>query len=81
MSSQQTVGQIANKYEISLAAVAKHITVLEKARLVAKQRRGKEQLVSIVPKSLKDASRYLLQYEVLWTNRFEEIDRLLKETK
>lgn len=77
--AQYTVSQIASKYSISLAAIAKHITVLEKAKLVTKQKRGKEQIVSIVPQAIRDASYYLKQYEVLWNNRFEELDRIFEE--
>ena len=79
MSTQYTVSQIAQDYQISFAAVAKHLNVLEKAQLVMKKRRGKEQVVSIVPQALKDASYYLAQYEALWNYRFEALDQVLKE--
>jgi DNA-binding transcriptional ArsR family regulator len=59
--------------------VAKHLSVLEKAKLVMKQRRGKQQVVSIVPETMKDASRYLAQYEALWNYRFDALDNVLKE--
>jgi DNA-binding transcriptional ArsR family regulator len=79
MNAQYTVSQIAQDYQISFAAVAKHLKVLEKAQLVIKQRRGKEQVVSIAPQALKDASHYLAQYEALWNYRFDALDKVLKE--
>ena len=79
MNAQYTVSQIAQDYQISFAAVAKHLNVLERAQLVMKKRRGKEQVVSIVPQALKDASYYLAQYETLWNYRFEALDQVLKE--
>ncbi len=79
IDTQYTISQIAAKYDISFAAVAKHLTVLEKAKLITKKRRGKEQIVSIAPQALQDASYYLKQYEALWNKRFDEIDTLLKE--
>ena len=79
MSAQYTVSQIAQNYEISLAAVAKHLSVLQRAQLVIKQRRGKEQVVRIAPAALKDASEYLAQYEALWNYRFDALDKVLKE--
>lgn len=79
ISAQYTVSQLAQNYEISLAAVAKHLNVLEKARLVVKQRRGKEQVVSIAPSALHDASDYLARYEALWNQRFDALDKILKE--
>jgi len=74
-----TVGEIARNYEISLAAVAKHLSVLEKAHLVVKQRRGKEQVVSLAPQAFRDASEYLARYEALWNFRFDALDEVLKE--
>lgn len=81
LNMQYTVSQIAKNYDISLAAVAKHITVLEKAKLIKKQKTGREQIISISPEALKDASHYLKQYEALWEARFSKIDDILKEKK
>ena len=81
MNAQYTVSQIAQDYQISFAAVAKHLHVLEKAHLVLKQRRGKEQVVSLAPQALKDASHYLAQYEALWNYRFDALDKVLKENE
>ncbi len=79
INAQYSIGQIADEYDISFAAVAKHINVLEKAKLIVKQRRGKEQVVSISPNALEDASKYIAQYEALWNRRFDALDKLLKE--
>lgn len=81
MGARYTVGQIAEAYDMSLAAVAKHLKVLEKATLIVKRRHGKEQIVSIEPKALQDASYYLQQYEALWTQRFDKLEKLLQEEK
>jgi DNA-binding transcriptional ArsR family regulator len=79
IDAQYTVSQIAQDYEISFAAVAKHLKVLERAKLVIKQRRGRDQVVSIAPQAFKDASHYLAQYEALWNYRFNALDKVLKE--
>lgn len=79
VNAQQSIGQLADKYKMSFAAVAKHIKVLEKAQLIIKTRRGNEQLISIQPLALKDALYYLKQYEGLWSDRFDVVDNLLKD--
>ncbi|HYH74997.1 MAG TPA: metalloregulator ArsR/SmtB family transcription factor [Candidatus Saccharimonadales bacterium] len=79
VDASYSVGQLAEKYDMSFAAVAKHIKVLEKATLIIKTRRGNEQVVSIAPAALKDAAFYLHQYEKLWSDRFAAIDTLLQE--
>jgi DNA-binding transcriptional ArsR family regulator len=78
IDAQYSIRQIAQKYDISFAAVAKHIAVLERAKLIIKERRGKEQIVTIAPQALQDASVYLAQYEALWNQRFNRIDDILK---
>lgn len=79
INAQQTISQLAANYDISFAAVAKHLNVLEKAQLIVKRRRGKEQVVSIAPDALKDASHYLARYEALWNRRFDAIDKIVRE--
>jgi DNA-binding transcriptional ArsR family regulator len=79
INAQYTVSQLAQNYPISFAAVAKHLTVLERANLVVKQRRGKEQVVSIAPAALEDASQYLARYEALWNRRLDALEHVLKE--
>lgn len=78
INAQYSIRQIAEKYDVSFAAVAKHINVLEKAKLVIKERKGKEQIVRIAPQALEDASKYLAQYEALWNHRFDKLDQVLK---
>lgn len=73
-----TVGQIAKDYNLTFAAVSKHLKVMEKAKLVIKQRRGKEQIVSAAPQTVHDASDYLKRYEAMWNRRFDALDRYLK---
>ena len=79
ISQEYTISELAKPYDLSFAAVSKHIKVLEKAQLIIKQRRGKEQMVSVSPAALKDAAEYLENYRLLWDERFQSLDKLLKE--
>lgn len=76
-----TVGEIARPYDMSLAAVSKHLKVLERARLIVKRRRGKEQLVSINVQGFADAENYLQQYRQQWEQRLDALDKYLKASK
>lgn len=73
------VSEIALPYSVSLAAISKHLKILERAQLVTKRRYGKEQLVTISPAALKQADDYLDQYAALWNDRFDRLDVLLKK--
>ena len=76
-----SVGEIASSYDISLAAVSKHLIVLEQARLVTKRREGKLQLVGFAPAALDGASRHLERYQDIWESRLDRLERYLKEQK
>jgi len=75
-----SVGEIAMHYTLTFAAVAKHLDVLHRAKLINKHRRGKEQIVSISPHTLAAASKYLETYKQQWENRLDSLDKYLKST-
>jgi DNA-binding transcriptional ArsR family regulator len=62
-SSELTVGQIAIEYDMSLAAVSKHLKVLFDADLIRKRRDGKYYYVSAHPIGMQASLDYILQYE------------------
>ena len=66
-----SISELAEPYAISLAAVAKHVSVLERAGLVQKQRHGKEKLVYAQPATLEVAAAHLSEYEKVWGARFD----------
>jgi DNA-binding transcriptional ArsR family regulator len=76
-----SVGQVAKHYAISLAGIAKHLDVLERAGLIRKTRKGKEQIVSIDPRALASANEYLELYRDMWEQRLDSLDKLLSDKK
>lgn len=74
-----SVSEVARPYDLTLAAVSKHLKILERAKLIIKRRRGKQQLVQLSPTAFKDAANYLKHYEVLWNERFDALEKYLKE--
>ncbi|HEY2070364.1 MAG TPA: metalloregulator ArsR/SmtB family transcription factor [Rhizomicrobium sp.] len=73
-----SVGEIASSYDISLAAVSKHLVVLEKARLVTKRREGKLQLVGFAPAALTGASKHLERYREIWESSLDRLENYLE---
>lgn len=72
-----SVSEIAAHYQLTFAAIAKHLDVLHRAKLITKSRRGKEQIVSIYPDTLAAASKYIETYQQLWENRLDSLDKYL----
>jgi len=75
----KSVGELAKPYEMSLAAVSKHVQVLERAELVERQRRGQFQIVRLKPKSLRAAQDWLAFYETFWTARLDALQTHLEQ--
>lgn len=76
--AELSISEIAVKYNLTFAAVSKHIKVMERANLITKRRRGKEQLVTIVPTTLNLARDHIECYSALWADRFGNVDELLQ---
>ena len=64
-----SVSRLAAAYPMSFAAVQKHVAVLERAGLVTKERRGREQLVHTNRDALRRARRALDEIERAWRGR------------
>jgi DNA-binding transcriptional ArsR family regulator len=74
-----SVGDLVKHYDVSFAAISKHLKVLQQAGLISKRKEGKKQMVALVPETLKDADAYLEQYRLMWQSRYNKLDSLLRE--
>jgi len=75
---RKTVSEIARPYRMSLAAVSKHLNVLESAELVARERQGSFQLVHFKPQALRSAEQWIAWYEKFWNERLDALQELLE---
>lgn len=73
-----SISDLAQSYQMSFAAIAKHIVKLERANLVTKKREGKQQIISAVPMTVEAAATHLELYEKLWQCRFDNLELVLK---
>ena len=77
MDGSSSVSNLARDYPMSFAAVQKHVAVLERAGLVTKRRRGREQLVAGNPAALHAAHDVLEGLELIWRERVARMDALV----
>ncbi len=77
---QASISVLASRYEMSFAAVQKHVAVLEGAGLVTKQAQGRERIVRGNPDRVARARSLLVQLEALWTARLGRLDALFTDT-
>lgn len=76
-----SVSALAREFPISLAAVQKHVAVLERAELVSRHRVGRESIVRAEADALGRAHAALDRLESEWRGRIERIDRILDKDK
>jgi DNA-binding transcriptional ArsR family regulator len=77
LTNGQSVSSLAQHYEMSFAAVQKHVSVLERALLVEKVRSGREQLVHGRLDTIDRAASLFRRYEQLWNQRATRIQNIL----
>jgi DNA-binding transcriptional ArsR family regulator len=75
-AGEMTVTAIAAPFGISLAAVSKHIRVLEDAGLLKRTKQGREHRLSLVPQPLRVAVEWANQFERFWTDHLQSIKEI-----
>ncbi|KUM35299.1 metalloregulator ArsR/SmtB family transcription factor [Arthrobacter sp. EpRS71] len=78
-AGEYSVSGLAALYTMSFAAVQKHVAVLERASLVTKEKRGREQIVRGNHEGLQKARHLLDQLETIWRQRADRIADILAE--
>jgi DNA-binding transcriptional ArsR family regulator len=78
-SGETSVTELAAPFEMSLAAVSKHLHVLESAGLVARSRRAQWRPCRLEAAPLRDASDWIDHYRRFWEQSFDRLDLYLKD--
>ena len=74
-----TVSELAEPFDMSFAAVSKHLRVLESAELVTRGRDAQYRPAMLTARPLQDASAWLGDYRVFWTESFDALGALLDD--
>src|SRR3954452_19024860 len=79
LAGEHSVSTLAASYDMSFAAVQKHVAVLERAGLIVKRRHGREQLASGDVEAVRSVSSMLDELDGIWRGRGARIDDPLAE--
>jgi DNA-binding transcriptional ArsR family regulator len=77
VADEPSVSRLARAYPMSVTAVQKHVAVLERAGLVTKERRGREQLVQTDSDAVRRAREALDELEATWRTRVARMSDVL----
>lgn len=68
------ISDVAAPFAMSLAAVSKHVKVLEKAGLVRRTRQGREHTLELDAAPLREIASWAARYEQFWTERLDRLE-------
>jgi DNA-binding transcriptional ArsR family regulator len=85
-NGEECVTELARPHAISLAAVSKHVIVLEKAGLVRRRRQGRVHSLTLEAKPMREAQAWIDRYRRFWEGNLDQFEKYLdqlqtKETK
>jgi DNA-binding transcriptional ArsR family regulator len=77
---EASVNELAAPFEISVAAVSRHLHVLEEAGLVARRKDGRHHPARLVEDPLRDAVAWIVEYGAFWDTQLDALSEVLGET-
>jgi DNA-binding transcriptional ArsR family regulator len=80
-AGEATVNQLAEPFPITVQAVSKHLKVLEKAGLIARERSAQLRPSRLQGEALKEAADWLADYRGFWEERFDRLGEHLRELR
>lgn len=77
---EHTVGDLAEPYDMSLAAVSKHLKVLQKADLIIKIKDGRRYRCRMNYEPLGEIEELMEKYRNFWKARFDGLEKLINKS-
>ena len=75
-----SVGDLAEPIDMTWPSVTKHLKVLERARLIRRERDGRIHRMHLETQPLQEAQTWIEEHRALWKHRFDALEELLRET-
>ena len=79
--SDASITDLAEKFQMTLAGMMKHVGVLEQAGLVTTEKVGRVRTCKLGPRRLEKETAWIERYRQLWDARFDDLDKVVEELK
>ena len=76
--SEMTIGEMAEHFPMTRAAVKKHLTILEQGNLISVHARGRERINRLEPLALKDVAGWLDYFSNFWDDKLSKLQTAVK---
>src|SRR3954464_15008269 len=76
-----SITDLAEKFDMTLTGMKKHVGVLEQAGLVTTEKVGRVRTCKLGPRRLEEETAWIERHRQLWASRFDELDNVVEELK
>ena len=76
-----SITALAEKFDMTLTGMKKHVGVLEQAGLITTEKIGRVRTCKLGPRQLEEEGAWIERYRQLWAARFDELDKVVEELK
>jgi DNA-binding transcriptional ArsR family regulator len=80
-TGEASVTDLAKPFDMTLAAISKHLKVLQRAGLVVQSREAQWRPCRLDARPLKEVANWLERYRIYWEQSFDQLDRYLKNAQ
>lgn len=79
--SDASISELAQRFQMTLTGMKKHVSVLEQAGLVATRKVGRVRTCTLGQRRLQDEAAWIARHQQLWSTRFDALDALVEQLK
>jgi DNA-binding transcriptional ArsR family regulator len=72
---------VAKPFDVNLNAITKHLKLLERAKLISKEKQGREVLITLKPERLRMVASWVHTYERFWNRRLDQFEKHFAEKR
>ncbi len=78
---EASITELANRFQMTLTGMKKHVAVLEAAGLVTSKKIGRVRTCRLVVSGLADEAAWIERYRQRWALRFDALDQIVEDLK
>lgn len=76
--ADMTIGEVSNHFDMTRAAVKKHLIILEEGNLISVHSKGRERINRLEPLGMKSASEWLNYFSRFWDEKLENLSNAIE---
>jgi DNA-binding transcriptional ArsR family regulator len=76
-----SITELAERFDMTLTGMKKHVSVLEQAGLVTTRKVGRVRTCSLGGRGLEEEAAWIERYRQMWAARFAELDKIVEQLK